>query len=177
MTLCATCDRVWYLIGIAAGAFFGWLGYRVSKGRRIAAIGGVLFGFAVVFYSAGRNDYSKTELLPLVHIEVPKPFQHDTVIFIVDPKAPTEIIWSKDGEGHVAAPKSGIIRVKSLGPLEHHESHALLSDGRRDWEMFDSYLDGTNFLVFGFTQQVTQPRIDLMSDAEVAEYLRKREAE
>jgi hypothetical protein len=169
---------VWYLIGIASGSFFGWLGYRFSKRRKLAAFGGVLFGLAAASYFAPHDDYSQGELLPLVHIDVPLPFRHDTVIFIVDPKAANEIVWSKDGEGHVTAPKSGIIRMKSLGPLEHHESHALLLDGRRDWEMFDSYLaDGTNFLLFGFTQEGTQPSLSLMSDAEVAEYLRKREAE
>ncbi len=68
--------------------------------------------------------------------------------------------------------------MKSLGPLEHRESRALLSDGRHDWELFDSYLDdGTNFLVCGFTQETAQPRLALMSDAEVAEYLRKRGSE
>ncbi len=169
---------MWYLIAIAAGALLGWLGYRLSKGHKLAAVGGVLVGLVVAFYAAGREDYSRTVRLPLVHIEVPLPFHHDTVIFIVDPKASTEIVWSKDGEGHVRAPKSGIIRVKSLGPLEHHDSLALLSDGRRNWGLFDSYLeDGTNFLVYGFTEHGMQPRIGLMSDAEVAEYLRKRETE
>ena len=52
-----------------------------------------------------------------------------------------------------------------------------LSDGRRDWELSDSYLDGTNFLVIGFTQEGSKPRFGLMSDAEIAAYLRKREAE
>lgn len=175
--LCASCTRVWYLIAIAAGAFFGWLGYRLSEGRKLAAVGGVLFGLTAAAYLAAWEQQSQAVVLPLVHIQVPTPFDHDTVIFIVDPKASTEIVWSKDEEGHVASPKSGVIRVKSLGPLEHHELRAVLSDGRRDWELFDSYLDGTNFLVIGFTQEGSKPRLDLMSDAEIAEYLRKREAE
>ncbi len=150
-----------HLIAIAAGALFGWLGYRLSKGRKLAAAGGVLLGLLVAFYVSGRQDYSQTALLPLVHIEVPASFHHDTVIFIVDPMASTEFSWSKDGEGRVKASKSGIIRAKSLGPLEHRESRALLSDGRHDWDLFDSYLDdSTNFLAYGFNS-TTAPRADI----------------
>lgn len=168
-----------YVIGTAAAALFGWLGYRLSKRRKLAAIGGVLLGLAVAFWWSGRQDYSQgAVLLPLVNIQIPEQYQYETVIFIVDPKASTEIAWSKDGEGHVTAPKNGIIRVKSLGPLEHHDSRAALSDGRWNWGQFDSYLkDGTNFLVFDFAEVEKPPRLDLLSDAEVAEYLRKREAE
>lgn len=170
---------MWYAIAIASAALFGLLAHRFTKGSRAATVGGVAIGIAVVVYNPLRQEREEQRLSPLMHIEVPKNFRHDTVILIVDPAANAELAWSaKTGEARIAAPPSGVVRLKSLGKFANHESRALLSDGREDWGRFNSYLNGAPFLVYDFKQHgASQPEVGLMSDAEIAHYFRQRESE
>lgn len=170
---------MWYAIALLSAALCGWLAHRFSKGSRPATIGGVVLGLALVFYNPLRDVNSRPRRLPMMHIDVPANFKHDTVILITDPNATTVIDWSEEtGEGRIASPKSGVIRVKSLGKFAFHESSALLSNGRHDWGRFNSYIDGAPFMVYDFQQNGdSQPAVDLMSDAEVVRYFRQRESE
>jgi hypothetical protein len=171
---------VWFILAIGCAAFFGWLGHRVFKGRKNAATVGAGLGFALVFYSPLNPAERERVPTPLVHIDVPADFKHDTVIFIHDPTAKAEIVWSKGNEGRIVSPKSGVIRVKSLGPLDSQESRALLSNGKQDWGLLNSNLDGdgARIVVYDFAQNgSSEGQMGTMSNADAARYVRHREAE
>jgi hypothetical protein len=170
---------MWYAIALVSATLGGWLAHRFSKGSKPATIGGVALGLALVFYNPLRDLNSRVRLSPTMHIEVPANFEHDTVIFITDSKATAEIDWSEEtSEGRIASPKSGVIRVKSLGRFAFHESRALLSNGRQDWGRFNSYINGAPFMVYDFKRDgASEPQVGLMSDAEVVRYFRERESE
>jgi hypothetical protein len=169
---------MWYLIALASAAFFGWLAHRFSKGSKAAAIGGVLIGLALVLYNPLRKtDQPRARVVSLLHIEIPAGFKHETVIFITDPSVTAEINWSANAEGWIKAPKSGVIRLRDLGRLSGQHTPAVLSDGRRDWGLFNSYINGAPFVVYDFNQKGSEPRVDMFSDDEVVRYFREREAE
>jgi hypothetical protein len=164
----------WLLMAapIAAG---GWLGHRVLKNRWGLNAGmtlGAVVGLALVLRSF-QEPLSQGN--PTLQITVPSNFAHESVIVISDSSATQEVIWS-GGHALLAVPKSGVVRLKTLGVLDGHEV-----DARLDRKAYSAYgtlnLDGARLTFYNFAYDRKEPALDLMPQAELAKYVREREAE
>lgn len=168
-----------FALAVASAAFCGWLGYRIAKHRRTGAVFGFVVGLVLVGQAPLRQWYDGSDTLqPLLFINVPPDFNHDSVILIDDPGASSEVLWNDSNEGHIAASKSGVVRLKALGRLDNQVSFAELSNGKRNWELRNWSIHGQRILVYGFARSIsTDPALNLTEDDELEAHVRQREAE
>jgi hypothetical protein len=112
---------------------------------------------------------------PQLTITAPTEFAHESVVLIEDPAASQELTWVH-GEAQLAVPKSGVARLKSLGPAGRELINATLN-GRRYWHSSGGPLHGRPVLILNFEDRSKEPAPDLQSEAKFKQFLRERETE
>ncbi|MEC7523615.1 MAG: hypothetical protein VYE22_27280 [Myxococcota bacterium] len=107
--------------------------WRAGEGRRgrgglLGALGGLALGAAggvlaiwLTFFQDGYDD------LPTLVLDAPA--DREAVYVLEDPAVSTEIRWDGD-VGRLAVPASGVVRVRSLGPLATSAAQVQTTDGR-----------------------------------------------
>ena len=168
------------VFSLGAVLFCGWLGHRVFKKGRTGAIAGAVFGLLLVSQGPLRRAFEGAPpQRPELIVEVPADFTHETVIIIADPKVETEVSWNeKTNKGHIKAPRSGIIRLKDLGRLDNQLTYCRLSNGKTNTGLLNSNIHGARIVAYRFTYTLgSEPDLGLLNDNELADLVRKREAE
>ncbi|MDQ3032708.1 MAG: hypothetical protein M3Y87_09845 [Myxococcota bacterium] len=117
---------------LAAGAL-GWLVARRRAGWLGALVGALLGGVlgAIAVTATFFEDVWSPR--PTVTVEVPAGFAHEWVYLVGDPSSSVEVEWSgvdvpfSARSGRIAAPRSGIVRVRTLEHLDGGNVGAQLS--------------------------------------------------
>ena len=164
---------------IGCSLLFGWVGQRTLNNRKVGAIGGAVLGVVLSFQTPVQRMIEGPPPRPELTIDVPADFKQEQIILITDPSVDTEIHWDeRTNEARIKTPKSGVIRLKSLGRLDNQITHAKLSSGKTNWGLTNTNVHGERVVAYGFNYDFrTQPDLGLLSENELAELIRKREAE
>ena len=162
---------------IGFSLFLGWVAERTLQKRNAGRIAGAAFGIALSVLPW--QQWLAGPPHPSLTIEVPADFKHELVIFLTDPNVDTEIQWDESkNRARIKAPKSGVIRLKSLGRLDNQLTYAHLSNGKTNWGLTNTDVHGARLVAYEFNYDSrTEQDLGLMSENEVAELIRKREAE
>lgn len=112
---------------------------------------------------------------PLLQMVAPKGYAHASVVLIGDPSVTEELVWA-NGKASIAVPKSGVVRLKSLGLVDSEQIEAQL-DGRDYWRAGVVNLRGERVVMFRFSDDHSEPAINLLLESELAKYLNERESE
>ena len=167
------------VILVSCGLLLGWVGHRTLKKFNVGAFVGAILGIVIAIQGPVRLWIAGPPESPRVTIDVPADFKHELLIFITDPRVDTEIQWDESrNEARIKAPKSGVIRLQSLGRLDNQLTFARLSNGKTNWGLENMNVRGARLVAYDF--RYTPPPgsdLGLMSEDEVAELIRKREAE
>lgn len=118
---------------------------------------------------------SKKPIAPLLlQMTAPAGYTHASVILISDPNAAQELVWA-GSLTHITVPKSGIVRLKSLGAIDSYGIEAQL-DGKDYWRVGSANLHGARVAMFRFWEDSSEPAIDLLLESELERYLDERES-
>jgi hypothetical protein len=133
----------------------------------------MLLGWTVIaLCSCSRQAQPET---PLLEVVVPAGYAHETVILVSDPSSRQELVWH-DGKARLVVPKSGVVRLKTLGLIDGHLFEAQLN-GRNYWSFGVTNLNGHRIADFNFSEAQKERPLDLMSEAELARFIHDRETE
>jgi hypothetical protein len=153
----------------------GWVGRRWLKGRLGLNVGMLVGSVLGVGLDLWFFHESISQPTPVLQIHAPSDFAHESVILIEDPRSNNEVAWS-GGRGELAVPRSGVVRLKTLGLLYGHLIQAQLNG--QDYYHFGSMtVEGAPLATFNFAYYAKEPALDLMSTEALAAYIRDRESE
>lgn len=171
--------RTLYVMIVACALLFGWLGHRTIKKFNVGAFVGAIVGIVLAFQQPVQRWIEPPPEHPRLIIEVPTDFKHELVIFLTDPSVDTQIQWDEpSNEGRIKAPKSGIVRLHSLGRIDNQLTYARLSNGKTNWGLTNSDVHGARLVAYRFNYDFkTEVDFGLLTEDEAAEFIRKREAE
>jgi hypothetical protein len=121
----------------------------------------------------------------MLTLDIPADFAHESVVLITDPSVSNAVVWSGGDwpfsvkQGHIAVPKSGIVRVKNLGIIDGHVVDAMLSDGRIGREFTVAEIDSGRAASFNFVEEDkrTEPAMAVANSPTFSAYIRGRESE
>lgn len=139
--------------------------------KRLASFAGVV----LVLCGCAESARSARTAAPLLQLTAPTGYAYASVILIADPSASEELVWA-DGKARISVPKSGVVRLKSLGLVDSEEIEAQL-DGKDYWRVGAANLHGARVAMFRFAEDQTEPAINLLLESELATYLTERERE
>jgi hypothetical protein len=143
----------------------------VEQTKWLACVGGVVLALCACAESAR----SARTAAPLLQMAAPRDYTHASVILIGDPTATEELEWT-DGKARLAVPKSGVVRLKSLGLVDSGQIEAQL-DGKDYWRVGAANLHGARVAMFRFSEDEKEPAINHLLESELAKYLSERESE
>jgi hypothetical protein len=163
----------------------GWLCYRRLRSRSGNALA-ISLGAAVgVFLLLSKFLNSAASSTPTLTLDIPADFAHESVVLITDPSVTSAVVWSGGDwpfsvkQGHIAVPKSGIVRVKSLGIIDSHVVDAVLSDGRIGRAFTVAEIGSARAASFNFVEEDErkEPAMDVANSPKFSAYIRERERE
>jgi hypothetical protein len=164
----------WILVALPI-AIGGWLGRRWLKNRVGLNIGMIVGSLVGVGLDLWFFHESISQPAPVLEIHAPADFAHESVILIEDPRTRTEVVWSR-GHAQLDVPKSGVVRLKTLGVLDGHDIEARLNS--QNYYGYGSMnFERTRLAMFNFAYHPQEPDIGLMSDEALLAYVHEREAE
>lgn len=139
--------------------------------KRLASLGGMVLALS----GCAESAKPPRTALPLLQMAAPRAYTHASVILIGDPSSNEELVWI-DGKARLAVPMSGVVRLKSLGLVDSEPIEAQL-DGKDYWRVGAANLHGERVAMFRFSEDQTEPAINLLLESELAQYLAERERE
>lgn len=139
--------------------------------KQLASLG------AITLVLGACADPARTARLeaPLLQMAAPKGYTHTSVVLIGDPNASEELVWA-NRKASIAVPKSGVVRLKSLGLVDGEHIEAQL-DGKDYWNVRVANLHGARMAMFRFSDDQAEPALDHLLESEIAKYLNERENE
>ncbi len=170
------------LIAMAAlvfvpAAILAGIGYAVGGDSKLVPtlIGGIL-GAALGAFAIKLMFYRDQIPMATIHLAIPTGFVSGWILLVEDPAAKNTLAYDgPHGEMSVRVPKSGVVRVKSLGELPQSSVEAVLSDGRTAQVWFVQDCRTGTVLGFGVEGKTPLAKLDGMTMAELDAFLRDKE--
>ncbi|MEM9068448.1 MAG: hypothetical protein AAGE52_08075 [Myxococcota bacterium] len=129
---------------IGPALVLGLVGYAVARGRArkngaggtlALTLGGVVVG-VLIGGAAVLLTFFESVFDPVVVFEVPPNFDKPEIFLLEDPSASLEFEWGTFGlRGSAPVPASGVVRVRTMGKLDHGPYTVELSTGQHNWGM------------------------------------------
>jgi len=139
--------------------------------KQLVASGAV----ALALCACAESARTARQEAPLLQMTAPKGYTHTSVVLIGDPSVSEELVWT-DGKANITVPRSGVVRLKSLGLIDSEQIEARL-DGKDYWRVGVTNLHGARVAMFRFADDHAEPALNLLLESEIAKYLHERESD